>query len=434
MNFKLGNQIRTCPQADGTAEGEGVFSLSLESTNAQPNGTDTIHIEMRANARYKGQVGDSGYLEGPVTAEIDYTYKQTGSFRDPSGAIATPAGSDIQQHVTIQFGVSRGLDPPSLGAFSGGDPTKGRYGEAFSVGTALAYWAGVFYSVAQTKWMHVGECALIVFDPPSNSVQPVPGAQITVKAEVKTKGGESSKANFQDARARSGSVTPPGGASNVGSPIQFIYQAPTQQTSSAGFRVGAVSRAGAAEREWSASLGTGWSGQITCTFQNPGDQGHTELSTWSNSQLQRLTVDVSNGVGTATAYAEAHDVKINKRKKLSGETMFDQSHTTRGTAEGTSLAKVEVFLNEAKRTYHISMQLESSIEGKLHTVSCVRERACEESDSPLYLAEVCARTGLRGQYNDPNQLEGSVSEVDPNSTTGQTRTTTWRLARRGRTQ
>ena len=28
--FELGNQIKTCPAADGTAEGKGVFSMSID--------------------------------------------------------------------------------------------------------------------------------------------------------------------------------------------------------------------------------------------------------------------------------------------------------------------------------------------------------------------------------------------------------------------
>src|SRR6185436_20850229 len=31
--FELGNQIKTCPAADGTAEGKGVFSMSIDYTD-----------------------------------------------------------------------------------------------------------------------------------------------------------------------------------------------------------------------------------------------------------------------------------------------------------------------------------------------------------------------------------------------------------------
>jgi len=71
--FTLGNQIRTCPHADGTAEGEGVFSVSIDYTDEQANGTSKIHIEMDTKGKYKGQVGDNALLQGPVKGEFDYT-------------------------------------------------------------------------------------------------------------------------------------------------------------------------------------------------------------------------------------------------------------------------------------------------------------------------------------------------------------------------
>lgn len=430
--FKLGNQIKTCPKADGTAEGKGEFSISLESTDAQASGNRTTRIEMRAKATYKGQVGDDGYLEGPVNAEIDFSYKLTGSLRGPNGAIATPAGSDVQQRITISFGVGKGLQPPSIGAFAGGDPTQGRYAEAFGVGGALAYWAGIYYSVAQTKWMQ-GHCAQIVFDPPSNTVSPALGAKITVKAEVQTKSGESAKANFRDARARSGRVDPSLGSSDVQSPMKFVYQAPNQQAGGGGFRVNAVSRAGAAEGEWNASLGTGWNGEITCTRTVEGDKGNNELQTWSSSAVQRLVVNVKDGVGTATGYAEMHESLVSRQmaaRNGSVVTIFDYGHTSDGVAEGTSRADVQVFLNKPEKTYSISMQLASSIEGKRRTVSCTRQN-CEESEHPLPVTRVCLPTGLRGQLSDPSQLQGSVRDVQLSGKNKVTSVTTWRLVRRG---
>jgi len=81
---------------------------------------------MRAKAKYKGQVADDAYLNGPVTAEIDYSYTLSGTIRGTGGALATPAGSQVEQHITIPFVVGKDRTPPSIGAFAGGDPTKGR--------------------------------------------------------------------------------------------------------------------------------------------------------------------------------------------------------------------------------------------------------------------------------------------------------------------
>jgi hypothetical protein len=64
----LGNQVKTCPKADGTAQGEGIFSIVVDSINELADGTSPTHVEMRAKAKCKGQVADDAYLDDPVNA------------------------------------------------------------------------------------------------------------------------------------------------------------------------------------------------------------------------------------------------------------------------------------------------------------------------------------------------------------------------------
>lgn len=438
--FQFANKIKTCPNANGTAEGDGVFSMSVDSTDTQASGTSTIHIDMRANATYKGQVGDNAYLEGPVNAEIDYAYNQTGSFRGPSGAIANSSPSHVQQHITIPFIVPpKAMSLPELGAFSGGDPLAGHYGAALGTGMALVYWAGIYYSIAETKWL-LGECAQVVFNPPSNSAQPALGTQTTVKAEVKTKGGESSKGNIVTLlRSGGGTVDPGGGPSNVGAPMKFTYTAPDKKVKNAGFDVKATSRAGVAKGEWNTGLGTGWGGQISCTRENAGDDGNTELQSWSNSGVTRITIDVKNGVGTATGYAESKGVVISRHKALQGGAivlLFDYSTSTEGSAEASSRATVDVNFNKANGTYSIGAGFDFTTEGKQHSANCMREK-CTESDAPFYVGS-CLPNAMGGKLSDPNQLHGATNEVKTGTGRSgkgtQKWTVTWDLGRQGSTQ
>src|SRR5262245_3136831 len=313
VRFTLGNEIKTCPAADGTAEGKGVFSMSIDYTDRPAaGGGGSLRIEMKAEGKYKGQVGDDAWIMNPVNADIDYTYSQTGVLRDASGALATPAGGNAAQHIMIPFGVAKDMTPPSFGAFSGGDPTQGKYAQAFSAGTALVYWAGVYYSVAQVKWRQDNTCVNVEFKPPSYSVRIVPGGQTRVTADVKTKTGESVKGGtFQGARAISNisAVSPAGGPI----PTPFTFVAPTQRVERAGFTVAAVSRAGIASEQWFAGLGTDWSGKISYTITNTGDEGNNELQTWSYSTVSRITIDVRNGKGTATGYTEVHDLRLSRQ-------------------------------------------------------------------------------------------------------------------------
>jgi hypothetical protein len=60
--IKLGNEIKICPKADGTSEGDGEFSASVEYSDKQGN---TGHIAMDAKAKYKGKVGVESKLDPP---------------------------------------------------------------------------------------------------------------------------------------------------------------------------------------------------------------------------------------------------------------------------------------------------------------------------------------------------------------------------------
>src|SRR5450432_2138454 len=171
MDFTLANEIKVCPKADGTAEGDGQFSLTAKYTDTKGNAGTLI---MRADAKYKGQVGDDAQLQGPVTADIDYSYSVTGNFPDKSGAIFTPTPIYVEQHIKMEVGVVMGMDVPKLGAMSGGDPTQSHYAEAYGAGMALTFWGGVYFGIAELRWTK-GECVEVSFDPPSNTVQPALG-------------------------------------------------------------------------------------------------------------------------------------------------------------------------------------------------------------------------------------------------------------------
>ncbi|MDQ6830474.1 MAG: hypothetical protein M3081_16575 [Gemmatimonadota bacterium] len=433
--FTLGNKVKTCPKADGTAEGEGELSFSIESTDAQANGTSRIRIEGRATGTYKGQVSDDGFLHDPVKAEIEYTYTLSGTIRDQSGAIATPAGSNVTQHVTIEFRVGGLMSAPTLGTFTGGDPTKGHYGEAYGTGMALTYWAGVWYSIAMTKWQQPNTCVNIAFDPPSNTVTLVRGGKTTVKAEVKTKSGETTKAHFAGARPRSavGAVTPAEGPSDVGSPMRFTFTAPDQNVKTAGFVVNATSRAGAAEGEWNAGVGPDWSGQISFAFTF-GDQGENEMQSWSSSNTTRITVNLKNGTGTANGYTEMRDMKVSRQKALRGGAITlikNQSITSEGTVEDQAPATVEV-VSPSEGTYVIRVSYVFKNEGTSHTQMCGRDN-CREYDQRMLIGGTLP--AMEGKMDDPNHLSGSKTisgtggGYQGHGTTSST--ITWNLARSG---
>jgi len=414
-HFTFGNQVKTCPDADGKIEGTGLFSISIDYSDSQRNAHQ--QIEVRANAKYKGQVADNALVEGPVIADVDYSYTSSGRTRESNGALTTPTASNVPQHITVPVLVSPNMmGSPDFGAFSGGDPTAGHYAEAVITAQMLSYWAGIYFSIAELKWLQ-GQCAEVVFSPPSYTLQPPLGTQATVKAEVKTKGGATTRGLFKDVAALTGgSVEVIGGPSDVGYPIKFIYTAPAKKVAKAGFQVKATSRAGAAIAEWDTGLGTGWSGQISCTQTWSGDAGGDEAQSWSNYQVARLTITVKDGVGTGAGYFEQKNTASNRKpvanygnpKKPSW--VDNGSSSSEGTASGESKATVEVTLDKSKGTYWISAGVNptSSPLGKLRSTVCIPNRGCTESDSPLRMPECLP--GIAGKFSDPNQLHGELND------------------------
>ena len=440
MRFTLGNQIKTCPRADGTSEGEGVFAMSFDFTNTRPNESGTLHIDMRATGKYKGKVGDNALLDGPVNADIDFTYGQSGTMRGPNGAIASSPPSDVAQHITMPITVAPGMVAPNIGPFAGGDPLAGHYAQAVGVGTALVYWAGIYYSIAETKWLQVNTCAQVAFDPPSNSRQPVLGGEAKVNALIKTKGGEGVKGKFDVVRAlnNGGTVAPGAGPSDVGAPLKLTYSAPNQNVSNAGFVAHAVSRAGVAEGEWKTGLGTGWSGQISASSVNEGDAGNTELQDWSDYSATRITIDVKNGVGTATGFHEQSHMGVNRRKALRGGAivlLFDNSASNAGSVDKTSKATADVNFNKTSGKYFVNVGYDPFAAGTQHSSSCMREK-CTENDVPLYIGGILLP--MSGAIDDLNHVQGvpttTTAHLGRSGNGTQTFTMIWDLSRQGTTK
>lgn len=439
-HFVMSNQIAVCPGADGIVEGQGEFSVSFEYSDAQANTTSHLQTEMHARAKLRAKVGDDAMIDNPVYAEIDYHFTQTGSMRDRGGAIVNSPPVDDAQHVSISFAVQPGLmEAPKFEDFSGGDPTKGHLDQAFAAGTALTYWSGIYYAFAETEWRQPGKCVTVVFNPPSNSRQPVLGGDTKVKAEVKTKGGEVTRGTYEaKTEVDAGSVSPGGGTSNLGSPLEFTYTAPNKKVKKAGFKVTVVSRAGVGAGDWDTGLGTGWSGQITCSRVTSGDEGHNDLQTWSNYEATNITIDVKDGVGKVSAFSEQKNLRINKQNALRGGKIIlidDNSDDSQGSDEGNGDAKVTVFIDKPTNTYTISPEFRPFEPGHLHTVSCIKTN-CKTLDQPYYVQSIIP--GLSGKVDDPNHLHGTQSSVTENlgraKNGKQTFTLTWDLARQGTTK
>jgi hypothetical protein len=419
-HLTFSNKVRTCPDGDGSAEGDGQYTITIDSKDDNANTTD--HFVMLAKAKYKGKVNDDAWLEGPVKAEIDFT-----------------SGRNTQ-HVTIPFVVGPGSIMPSFGPFSGGDPSHGRVSDAYDVGMGLAYWAAIYYGEAQHKWRD-GLCAEASFDPPSRTMQPPPGTDVKVKASVKSKRGEVVKAHFLEVHTYANSrVSPMDGWSSDTTPLTFTFTAPNQSAagSNAGFESQATSRAGIAkDATWMATLGTDWSGQIECSLIISGGSGKTEQQEWSSSSASRYVVEVKDGSGRARGYQDQHAFGENLRGIVEGGTSFwafDNNQRSSGVAEDEKDAKVVVSLNTAGGTYNIQVEHLPFKTGKGEYEACNHNDGCHSQSTNVGI-ESCLRGSLSGQFTNPNDLSGSQTETQTGLGRGRNGTlnwnVSWRLSRKG---
>ncbi len=439
-HFTLANEIRNCPRADGTSEGDGEFTVSGTFTHTVGSTTYSSTYAMTAKAKYKGKVGDDGFLEGPVTADIDYTYTIAPA---PSPRIdpVSPLATSIAQHITIQFAVphGKGMEGPVIGAFAGGDPTKGQLNQAYAMGLVVTYWGGVWYTFAQANWLSPGKCVQVVFDPPSFSRQPVPGSSVKVNAYIKTKGGEGVRGRFVEVNPFSHDESVSTTASNTdpGSPAIFNYTPPSKKLSHMGFSVSATSRGGNAQGNWETGLGTGWSGEITFSSVQDGDEGKNELQSWSNFEATRSTITVKDGVATAYLYYEVQNISANKVKALRGGaiTLIDGgSSNIVGSAEATGKATLGVELSP-DGTYTLTASFGPTPPGTKHETYC-GSGGCTSTDTPIRIAPFLPQ--ITGKYDNPNILQGSQNST----TTGHgyskkgktTYNVTWYLERQGTTK
>ena len=433
-HFRMKNENRTCPAADGTVEGDGEFSLSFDFKNMQPGGTGTIHIDMDTKATYKGTVGDDAFLTGPVHADIDYTYTLTtgGVWQGPG---TRPAPVSAAQHFTSQFEVAAGANLPNIKPFQGGDPTNGNLEQAFSAAQALVFWAGFYYSVAETKWTQANTCVQVVFSPPSESRAPALGSETKVNAEIKTKSGEGVRGRFSGVEADvGGNVAIASSATDPGSPAIFTYTAPNKKMNIAGFKVDATSRGGVASAHWKTGLGTGWSGQINFSQVTEGDIGHDELQSWSNSEAARMTIDVKDGVGNAYVYYEGQNIAANKQKALRGGaiTLIDAGHDNiqnHGEGGGPATLEINILPNG---TYSLSVTVAAVGTGTIHSTTCTSEN-CTSTDRTYPVGSILPM--ITGKVDDTNHLQGSqnstVSNLGRSRKGTKTVTLTWDLARQG---
>lgn len=436
----MSNLVQDCPLADGTVEGRGELTAGADYKFVHAGVTNFVHVNTSAKGKYNGTVGDDARLKDPVLAEVDYVFDESGSTRRQNGAMTTSPPTHVSQHLTMQVHAILNKPDLTLVGYSGGDPNSIHFERSLGMGTAITFFGGIFYAMAETNWVQADNCAKIVFDPPSRSRMPVLGSDVKVNGSITTKGGAGVRGSFVllQPLVGGGSVSAVDESTDPGSAAIFTYTAPNTKVDSAGFAASALSRAGTANAKWVTALGTDWSGQISVSRVIDGDAGQSDLQTWSSSEAMRITIDVKDGIGKATGYAEHHYMGENRHNVANNGSVhveFDDGSTADATSSGTSTAPVTVTLDSVGGNYSISAGYGPFPDGRETRTSCMRDK-CTSHDHPFHMEAILPSIG--GKLSDLNHLSGSQSEVHHGlgrSRKGtSTFTLTWDLARRGTTQ
>jgi hypothetical protein len=450
-HFTFANEIRKCPMADGTAEGDGELTVGGTFTHTVGSTTYASSYEVSAKAKYKGKVGDDGFLDGPVTADVDFTFTITPGSSARIDPIS-PAPVHDFNHITVQFQVARTkiLEPPKIGTIIVRDPTIGHISEAYTMAYILSYWGGVWYTFAQLDWQTPNNCVQIAFDPPSNSRQPVPLSQVKVNGYIKTKAGEGVRGIIEPTAGYGGqteatvegtgeSVSITSSSTDPESPAIFYYTAPKKKLPKMGFRADATSRGGSARAFWETGLGTNWSGQITARKISPGVDKASDLITSHHSEATQITVNVRDGFGTADGYSEIHDHGENRQYVHDPGGGSHMKVNASGSQEASVLGQVNATANVVFDTttsrYSISVTFFKDFPpGKSHTTSCAHGD-CTSRDEPYSMPPILVPMG--GKYSDLLHVSGSMDLGK--SPAGFTQTAgsyivTWDLSRTGTTK
>jgi hypothetical protein len=409
LTVNTSTKVNSCPDADGTAPGDGAFSAIYDLTDRQPSGIKTVHAAMHSTAKFKGKVGDDAMLDGPVIADIDYNYTQSGNASAQNGGpIASTAPTDATQHITRPITVTLGAIP-ALGAVTGYDFMSAKLNEAIDAANALSFMGGSYYGVAELHWMYPDSCVHVVFNPPSYSKQPVPGSKVRVTAEFKTKEGEGVRGTFQNTEVIPGGfLTSMSNSTDPGSPAVFDYTAPATKVDSAGFAVSGPSRAGNAIGVWRTRLGTEWSGEITASKVSPGVDRNSAVQVGHHEETTRITISVKNGIGTAIGFSEIHGsmrsmhpVANNGHPTLE----FDYGSSDDAMAEGMVKASAGVLFSTAGDRYTLTLTLAPFPTGKRQTSSCTRDK-CDFKEGPYSVPPIL--TVMSGRVDDQNHVHGSL--------------------------
>ena len=169
-----------------------------------------------------------------------------------------------------------------------------------------------------------------------------------------------------------------------------------------------------------------WSGMIRYVLENKGDEGHEKgygtTHDWTGNSITRITISLTNGVGTAQYSMEDNQQVANWH---AGKPEWHQpevrgTSTTKASGQGKFPAMADVTFFQG--TYHVFEQLQlqragqpvksaggNPLIGKKHIENCDTVYGCSGADSEVYAPALPPLPPLQGKVQDPNHIFGTIT-------------------------
>jgi osmotically-inducible protein OsmY len=163
-----------------------------------------------------------------------------------------------------------------------------------------------------------------------------------------------------------------------------------------------------------------WSGQIYFMTQTTGDEWHDEQNNHDGYSSTRITVTVSDGVGTYHGHVEQQYQAEGRQGYAvgNGRVAFrnESSDSIEGSGDGTFPATVEVNVNEDKGVYDIkvggtetwSVNGKAKAIGTTRSVRCFRNK-CTSNESDIGMPGLPPMGPLGGTLKDRDHIDETLT-------------------------
>jgi len=168
-----------------------------------------------------------------------------------------------------------------------------------------------------------------------------------------------------------------------------------------------------------------WSGMIRYVIDTKGDEGHEKgpgwSHDWSSASTTKITISLTNGVGTAQYSVQGGQQTVNWRAGKPEWHIVEAKSTAEIKTSGQGKFPVMADVVISQGMYHIFHQLQlaglpvksvagNPIIGQQHMENCDNQHGCTGADTAdVYAPQLPPLAPMQGKAQDPNHVFGTIT-------------------------